>query len=138
MHPNCSIRRRAAQPISPQRSKQVTRKKFGMRLASSLVHAVWLKSRDIEALEQSVRRHPDRALTRNESGHGPERTLSDRVREKRRSLRIASFSCPGRGRWRSCEVRYSFNPLPGYGCVFTQWFAMSTRRVIHTPSCFCM
>jgi len=33
---------------------------------------------------------------------------------------------------------YSFSPLPGYGCVFTQWLAMSTRRVIHTPFCCCM
>jgi hypothetical protein len=29
-------------------------------------------------------------------------------------------------------------PLPWYGCVATQWRAMSSRRVIQTPSCLPM
>ena len=35
---------------------------------------------------------------------------------------------------RFCEAPHSFNPLPEYGCVSTQWRAMSIRRVIHTSS----
>jgi len=45
MHPNFSTRQRIAQHISAQRLKLATRKKYGMRLASSLAHAGWPKSR---------------------------------------------------------------------------------------------
>ena len=70
-----------------------------------------------------------------------EATTSDEAALWIRKRPLSSLFVTERRIFRASSVgvaAYSFSPLPGYGCVFTQWLAMSTRRVIHTPFCCCM
>ena len=44
----------------------------------------------------------------------------------------------GRGAVSRTQRAFGRFPLPWYGCVASQWRAMSSRRVIQTPSCLPM
>ncbi len=66
------------------------------------------------------------------------RLTADIVEREERALKEGHGIPLGRGGVSRTQRAFGGFPLPWYGCVASQWRAMSSRRVIQTPSCLPM